>query len=247
MRGKRDRRTGEIIEVASQPLKQPDLGGRPAGRSGRGAARPTEPVTGPLPQVPRPRDARGQAEASTVPEPAMRRSQPARGPAESTFDGKTEPLKSPRGRRARESEEPKTRPYRPGSNPTMPAVEASGLGDPMQDPLSGWLVVVRGPGKGRFCRLGYGVNTLGRGENSRVRLDFGDEDISREVHATLTYDPKGRRYYLQHGGGIQLTYLDDEPVLAPTPLDGFRHIVLGRTTLRFVPLCGPEFDWQDLD
>ena len=189
MRGKRDRRTGEIIEVASQPLKQLDPGGRPAGRSGRGAASPTEPVTGPLPQVPRPRDARGQAEASTVPEPAMRRSRPARGPAESTFDGKTEPLKPPRGRRARESEEP-TRPYRPGSNPTMPAVEASGLGDPMQDPLSGWLVVVRGPGKGRSCPLGYGVNTLGAGS---IR-GSGSTSVTRRSRARFTrrwtYDPR---------------------------------------------------------
>ena len=46
---------------------------------------------------------------------------------------------------------------------------------------------------------------------------------------------------------MNLTYLDDEPVLAPTPLEALRHIVLGATTLRFVPLCGPDFDWQDLD
>ena len=129
----------------------------------------------------------------------------------------------------------------------MPGVGAFIAGDPMKNPLSGWLVVVGGPGKGQFRPLGYGVNTLGRGEGSRVRLDFGDEEISREVHATLTYDPRGRRYYLQHGGGMHLTYLDDEPVLTATPLEGVRDIVLGKTTLRFVPFCGPEFDWPDVD
>ena len=119
--------------------------------------------------------------------------------------------------------------------------------DPMADPVTGWLVVTAGPGKGRVCRLGNGVNSLGRGESSRVRIDFGDDGISREGHAVLTYDPRGRKYYLQHGGGMNLTYLGDEPVLAPTPLAPMQDISIGATTLRFVPLCGPDFDWQDLE
>lgn len=118
-------------------------------------------------------------------------------------------------------------------------------GDPMEDPVVGWLVVVAGPGRGRVCRLGYGVNTLGRGEGSRVRLDFGDERVSRESHATLTYDPRGRKFYVQHGGGMNLTYLGDEPVLVPTPIEAMQDVGIGGTTLRFVPFCGPEFDWQD--
>ena len=246
MRGKRDRRTGEIIEVESQPLKLQDRGGRPPGGPGRGAAPPTEPVTGPLPPMPRPGAVQGEAKPIFPARPTLR-ARPAGGRSGPTFGAKTEPLASPRGGDARESAEPKTRPYRPGSGPVTPKAGASGAGDPMQDPLSGWLVVVRGPGKGRFLRLGYGANTLGRGESSRVRLDFGDADISREVHATLTYDPRGRRYYLQHAGGMHLTYLDDEPVLTATPLECACHIVLGKTTLRFVPLCGPEFDWPDVD
>lgn len=123
----------------------------------------------------------------------------------------------------------------------------AGAGDPMADPVVGWLVVVAGPGKGSARRLGYGTNTLGRAEGSRVRLDFGDNRISRETHATLTYDPRGRKYYLQHGGGMNLTYLGDEPVLAPTVLEAMQEIAIGETRLRFVPLCGADFDWQDLE
>ena len=119
--------------------------------------------------------------------------------------------------------------------------------DPMSDPVVGWLVVVAGPGKGRACQLGYGTNSLGRGEGSRVRLDFGDEGISREEHASVTYDPRGRKFYLLHGGGKNLTYLGDEPVLVPTVVEAAQNFSIGETTLRLVPLCGPEFDWQDLD
>ena len=119
--------------------------------------------------------------------------------------------------------------------------------DPMADPVVGWLVVIKGPGKGQVCRLGYGNNSLGRGDGSRVRLDYGDDRISRESHAVVTYDPRGRKFYLQHGGGMNLTYLDGEPVLVPTYLEPMMDFSIGETTLRFIPLCGPEFDWEDIE
>ena len=117
----------------------------------------------------------------------------------------------------------------------------------MEDPVVGWLVVIDGPGKGRALNLGYGVNSLGRGATDRVNLNFGDSRISQSSHATVTYDPRGRRFYLQHGSGKNLTYLNDEPVLAPTELPASSHISVGDTTLRFVPLCGESFDWQDTE
>ena len=124
---------------------------------------------------------------------------------------------------------------------------APGTDDPMVDPVVGWLVVVAGPGKGQVMPLGYGVNALGRSACSRVRIDFGDEQISREDHAAVTYDPRGRQFYLQHGGGKNLTYLGDEPVLVPIVLEAEQEFSIGSTVLRLVSLCGPNFDWQDTD
>ena len=117
----------------------------------------------------------------------------------------------------------------------------------MDDPVVGWLVVVEGPGKGQVMPLGYGANPLGRGATDRVKLDFGDDQISRNGHAVVTYDPRGRQFYVQHGGGTNLTYLGDQPVLAPVELPALSHIGIGNTILRFVPLCGAEFDWQDTE
>ena len=117
----------------------------------------------------------------------------------------------------------------------------------MDDPVVGWLVVVEGPGKGRAMQLGYGSNPLGRGATDRIKLDFGDDQISRNGHAVVTYDPRGRKFYVQHGGGTNLTYLGDQPVLAPAELPALSHIGIGNTVLRFVPLCGAEFDWQDTE
>ena len=117
----------------------------------------------------------------------------------------------------------------------------------MDDPVVGWLVVVEGPGKGRAVQLGYGSNSIGRGETDRIKLSFGDDQISRNSHAVVTYDPRGRKFYVQHGGGTNLTYLGNQPVLAPTELPALSHIGIGNTILRFVPLCGAKFDWQDTE
>lgn len=123
--------------------------------------------------------------------------------------------------------------------------EPTATDDAMEDPVVGWLVVVDGPGRGNALKLGYGTNSIGRSPEERVPLPFGDTRISRTGHAVVTYDPRGRKYYVQHGGGRNLTYLDDEPVLSPTELPDRSRIVIGGTTLCFVAFCGAAFDWQD--
>ena len=121
------------------------------------------------------------------------------------------------------------------------------LTDRMDSPVVGWLVVIAGPGKGTARKLGYGMNSIGRSAEDRVSLDFGDEEISRHGHAVVTYDPRGRRFYAQHGGGVNLSYLGDAPLLQPMAMNGGEVLAIGNTRLKFVPFCGEAFDWQDED
>ena len=188
----------------------------------------------------------GGSDAPTVEAPATG-SSPGRAPGggSTAFEARTVPYTGGQRAGTTGTQEERTVLHRPGSRTQTAKPADAGAGDGMADPVVGWLVVVAGPGKGQVCKLGYGTNSLGRGENSRGRLDFGDEQISRENHAALTYDPRGRKFYLQHGGGVNLTYLGDTPVLTPTPLAPMQDICIGDTTLRFVPFCGPDFDWQD--
>jgi len=113
------------------------------------------------------------------------------------------------------------------------------------EPVAAWVVVVKGPGRGSFRSVYMGMNSVGRGSDQRVKLDFGDDSISREAHAYITYDEKARVYYLQHGGKSNLVRLHNQPVLMPMELKLNDHISIGKTILRFVPLCGPDFDWSD--
>lgn len=117
--------------------------------------------------------------------------------------------------------------------------------DAMADPVVGWLVVVDGPGKGNYLKLGNGQNSIGRGATERIKLDFGDDLISRSNHAMLTFDPRGGDFYIQQGSGTNLAYIDNNPVLAPTKLSAGSRITLGDTTLMFAPLCGENFSWDE--
>lgn len=109
----------------------------------------------------------------------------------------------------------------------------------------GWLVVVNGPGRGRFAAVYDGLNSIGRGPNEATVLNFGDDGISREQHAFVTYDFKTQQFYLQHGGKAGIVRLNDQPVLQPMILNDRDTISISQTTLRFVAFCGPHFDWAD--
>ena len=114
-----------------------------------------------------------------------------------------------------------------------------------EGPVVGWLVVVEGPGRGKSVTLGYGMNSIGREPGNRVILPFGDMQISRTKHATVTYDPRGRKFFIQHGESSNLTYVGEQPVLSPVELKSGEIIRLGDTTvLKFIPLCGDEFNWD---
>jgi len=118
----------------------------------------------------------------------------------------------------------------------------------MADPVVGWLVVVAGPGRGAVRAIGAGFNTIGRetGHN-RIALDFGDSNISREKHAIIVYDdaPDKRAFTIKHEEGQNLTRVRGNAVTDFTPLVSGDEIALGATTVRFVALCGPDFDWSD--
>jgi len=115
----------------------------------------------------------------------------------------------------------------------------------LKDPVAGFLVVISGPGRGSVTMLHYGRNSIGRDVSQAIALDHGDSRISRENHCTVTYDPISRKFYLQNGEGNKLTYLEGQPVLAPVNLAAGNQIRVGDTVLRFIPLCGKDFDWTD--
>jgi hypothetical protein len=173
-------------------------------------------------------------------------------------DSSAEPHRNPLARRFLDDDEPDTidleEPARfPGKSGDEPPESTTRLlagddsvpgSDPLEDPVTGFLVVISGPGRGSVRNVGYGMNAIGRDDSQRVSLDFGDRRISRANHCVVTFDGRSAKFYIQPGEGRGLAYLDDQPVLAPTPLASGQRIQLGDTVLRFVALCDERFSWE---
>lgn len=179
--------------------------------------------------------------------------------------GVTRPVTPPEGARATQPPDP----TRPASAP-QPGRDASGHARPRTRILGygvdadaastpcvapdgeddvgwpvGWLAIMKGPGRGQALPLMSGMNTIGRGEACGVQIDFGDTAISREAHAYVTYDDEARLFFVSHAGKANLVRLNGAPVLATEALRHGDTLRIGATSLRFVALCGSDFDWSD--
>ncbi|MCU9847897.1 FHA domain-containing protein [Defluviimonas sp. WL0024] len=109
----------------------------------------------------------------------------------------------------------------------------------------GWVVVVKGPGRGASFTLQAGVSQIGRGDDQAIQLDFGDTNISRANHAAIAFDDEERKFYLGHGGKANIVRLNGKPVLSTEHLQDGDLIRIGETTLSFVAFCDEDFTWAD--
>ncbi|WP_052257673.1 FHA domain-containing protein [Leisingera sp. ANG-DT] len=179
--------------------------------------------TAPAPQAAEPQDPHAAAAPIDVPAPSMGRGASRAGRVKTRLLGFS-PAQAP------------------GSDPFARSTEEAAPGY-TQFPV-GWLAVVQGPGRGAAFTLFSGVTVIGRGEDQTVRLDFGDNSISRDNHAAIAYDAEQKAFYIGHGGKANLVRRNSRPVLSTEELAAGDEIRIGETTLRFVPLCGASFGWD---
>lgn len=111
------------------------------------------------------------------------------------------------------------------------------------EPVVGWLVCVEGSARGQDYRIRSEKNFIGRSEKMDICIT-GDEQISRENHAILSYDPKKNIFRLFPGDSKGLVYLNDQEVIMPSELKSGDIIELGQTKLMFVPFCSESFQWK---
>lgn len=110
------------------------------------------------------------------------------------------------------------------------------------DPVCGWLVCVEGPEKGKDFRIKGQRNFIGRDPSMDIAIP-GDDSITREKHAVISYDPKTNSFRLAPGDGRGMTYVNDQPVEMPVVLSNFDKIEIGQSQFRFVPFCNDRFTW----
>jgi hypothetical protein len=111
------------------------------------------------------------------------------------------------------------------------------------DPVVGWLVCVEGPDKGRDFRMKSERNFIGRAPSMDICI-AGDDGISREKHAVVSFNPRKGSYLLIPGDAHGIIYHNDDEVIGPVELSAYDKIEIGQTKLLFIPFCGSQFMWK---
>ena len=162
-----------------------------------------------------------------------------------------------KGNHAANNEIPETRPMGGAGGQQPQAGQAPGKGGENRtvgmfkrklgiEPVVGWVVAITGPEKGQDYRIVAEKNLIGRSESMDIAIK-GDESISRESHAIISFNPKKQNFMLYPGDSKRLVYLNDEEVINPEKLKSNDIIEVGETQLIFVPLCGDNFKWNKED
>ena len=110
-------------------------------------------------------------------------------------------------------------------------------------PVVGWLVCIEGPAMGHSYEIHKENNYLGRSAQMDICIPE-DPAISRDSPVVVTYDANSRSFFCGFMGGRSIVRLNGMPLLATSPLKHGDRLELGKTKLMFVPLSGPDFDWN---
>jgi pSer/pThr/pTyr-binding forkhead associated (FHA) protein len=119
-----------------------------------------------------------------------------------------------------------------GSGANLDNVSTQVLGDKSNIKV-GELVVIEGAGKGEMRPVFSGTNQVGRSEENRIPLDFGDPTISRLQHAVITYDPGINAFRIYDGGKQNPIHVNGERLTSDRAMQHGDTIRIGMTTLRF--------------
>jgi pSer/pThr/pTyr-binding forkhead associated (FHA) protein len=96
----------------------------------------------------------------------------------------------------------------------------------------GTLTVTEGPGAGNSVKIYTGTNQIGRGDDMRVQLNFGDDTISRQQHAVITFDAKNLEARIYDGGKPGGLWVNGARVVADQQIKFGDVIKIGETTLK---------------
>lgn len=114
--------------------------------------------------------------------------------------------------------------------------------DKGNDYVTGWIVCVEGPEKGRDYRLFHGFNYIGRGNDMAICISE-DMAISREKQCAIVYDDRSNTFSIVNSTGA-LTYLNDKALMEPCTLKTGDLIGIGRSKFEFVAFCREGRVWE---
>ena len=108
--------------------------------------------------------------------------------------------------------------------------------------VTGWLVGIEGPVKGRDFRIIHGKNWIGRSYNMDLCISEGI-GIADIKHCAVVYDGKGNHFFVVPGSGT-VTYLNGNVLEGPSAIGLGDQLKLGNCKFEFVPFCREGRVWD---
>lgn len=109
-------------------------------------------------------------------------------------------------------------------------------------PVCGWVVVAEGDNKGMFYPVHSDKNSIGRGSRFDINLTF-DNAISKDGDAVITYDSRGKKFFVTLSSGKNNIYHNGELLLTPKEIKDYDVIEIGKTKLIFRSFCNEGFTY----
>jgi hypothetical protein len=95
--------------------------------------------------------------------------------------------------------------------------------------ISAHLVCTTGPHAGEVFQLRPGITTIGRSSDNAVPLSR-DKEVSRR-HALIAYEAS--KFVIQDQNSLNGTFVNNQPVKEPQPLEDSDIVLIGVSTLKF--------------
>ncbi len=110
------------------------------------------------------------------------------------------------------------------------------------DYITGWLVCIDGPEKGRDYRIYHGINKLGRSNDMDIVIK-DDPKISREKVCDIIYDMRNNKFYLKPSLNGMI-YLNGNLLGEVRELTSGDRFVIGDSCFEFVAFCKGDRKWE---
>ncbi len=109
-------------------------------------------------------------------------------------------------------------------------------------PVRGWLVITEGDNKGLSFPVHSEKNQIGRGTQFDINLSF-DKAVSKDGDAVITYDSRGKKFFITLAAGKNNIYHNGSLLLTPEEVKDYDVLEIGSTKLVFRSFCNEEFTY----
>lgn len=110
--------------------------------------------------------------------------------------------------------------------------------------VCGWLVCIEGPNKGNDYKIRDGKNFIGSASSMDIQI-IGDKRIEKKNHAVILYDNRQKKTMLLPSDSHGMVYWQGQAIFEPVTLEPFNVVEFGESAFKYVPFCGPDFNWKE--